>query len=130
MDKVVYEVSPRFSRITATKLERKRKGLVAAVKRTKRVSCAESRGFSGLTAVRSGGQRLSTRKSDMLLALKHWGVTIRFSTSYNHDSNEEVERFNRVINEVIAVYKAENIWDIIIVAEQGVSAEPKQVAIS
>uniref|UniRef100_A0A0K0FRB5 RNA-directed DNA polymerase n=1 Tax=Strongyloides venezuelensis TaxID=75913 RepID=A0A0K0FRB5_STRVS len=47
-------------------------------------------------------------------AMEEWGIEIRYSTSYNHNSNGEVERFNRVINETIACYQASQSWDLYI----------------
>uniref|UniRef100_A0A0N5BH08 RNA-directed DNA polymerase n=1 Tax=Strongyloides papillosus TaxID=174720 RepID=A0A0N5BH08_STREA len=48
------------------------------------------------------------------LAMEEWQVKIRFSTPYNHTSNGEVERFNRVINETIACYGASRNWDVVL----------------
>uniref|UniRef100_A0A0N5C479 RNA-directed DNA polymerase n=1 Tax=Strongyloides papillosus TaxID=174720 RepID=A0A0N5C479_STREA len=36
------------------------------------------------------------------------------SVAYNHNSNGEVERYNRTINEIIAFYEADEEWDLII----------------
>lgn len=68
--------------------------------------------------------------ADMLLALEQWGIIIRFSTPYNHNSNGEVERFNRVINEVISVYDAGQYWDVLVPMVVGAYNNQKQTSIA
>uniref|UniRef100_A0A0N5CCL1 Integrase catalytic domain-containing protein n=1 Tax=Strongyloides papillosus TaxID=174720 RepID=A0A0N5CCL1_STREA len=52
--------------------------------------------------------------------MKSWNVEIRTSIAYNHYSNGLVERSNRTINEIIACYKAEENWDIVVPTVIGV----------
>uniref|UniRef100_A0A0K0DTU5 RNA-directed DNA polymerase n=1 Tax=Strongyloides stercoralis TaxID=6248 RepID=A0A0K0DTU5_STRER len=42
--------------------------------------------------------------ASIVKALNEWGIGMRNSTPYNHNSNGEVERFNRVINEIFSCY--------------------------